>query len=170
MGNKRWRKPKISLKLMRKRKAQHAIASRIQKAQKNISDAVEPLSDSTSTIVINTVAQHSSVDTEPCNLSTPVRFNESLCETNDNILLSTESKPYEEKKFGRRIINVSQFFNHLQQISSHGPLDCGLQSVEIISETRAGLVSKLKCKIVHFLNVFFFLFKEEYENLLVVSI
>ncbi|KAL0901590.1 hypothetical protein ABMA27_006811 [Loxostege sticticalis] len=68
---------------------------------------------------------------------------------NRKVFLSLNTIYSIASKFGRRIINVSQLFNHLQQISSHGPLDCGLQSVEIISETRVGLVSKfkLKCKM-----------------------
>lgn len=42
-----------------------------------------------------------------------------------------------------------QFFEQLQEISSHGPLDCGLKSMEIISETRIGFTSKfnIKCKM-----------------------
>lgn len=54
-----------------------------------------------------------------------------------------------ENAFGRRIINVSQFYRQLQEISSHGSLSCGLEATEIISETRVGLVSnfKVKCKM-----------------------
>lgn len=46
-------------------------------------------------------------------------------------------------------MNVAQFFEKLQEISVHGPMDCGLKSVEIISETRTGLISlySLQCKM-----------------------
>lgn len=56
---------------------------------------------------------------------------------------------HKEYKFGRRIINVSQFFKQLQQLSSHGPLNCGLECIDIMSETRHGLNSifNLKCNM-----------------------
>lgn len=39
---------------------------------------------------------------------------------------------------------MSHFFKELQAISSHGPLNCGLTSVKIVSEVRIGLISKFK--------------------------
>lgn len=50
---------------------------------------------------------------------------------------------------GRRIINVSYFFIKLCEISNHGPLDCGLSSLELVGEKLHGLSSKLNflCKM-----------------------
>lgn len=49
----------------------------------------------------------------------------------------------------RRIVDVYKFFDQLKEVASHGPLNCGLQAMEIISENRTGLMSqfKLKCKM-----------------------
>ncbi|KOB65541.1 Uncharacterized protein OBRU01_22709 [Operophtera brumata] len=55
---------------------------------------------------------------------------------------------------GRRIVNISHFFRELQKISSHGPLDCGLESIEIISERLTGLTTKLTLKC-HLCNMIF---------------
>lgn len=45
-----------------------------------------------------------------------------------------------------RIINIAKFFKDLQEVCSHGNMDCGLKSVEIIAERKLGLVSNLKLK------------------------
>ncbi|XP_046960234.1 uncharacterized protein LOC124530227 [Vanessa cardui] len=42
---------------------------------------------------------------------------------------------------GRRIINVSYFLEKLYEISNHGPLDCGLTCIELVSEKLHGLSS-----------------------------
>lgn len=64
-------------------------------------------------------------------------------------LIFEEEQPKSEKKdiSGRRIIDVAHFFSKIQEISSHGAFNCGLQSMKLTGEKRVGLVSKftLEC-------------------------
>ncbi|CAG4931449.1 unnamed protein product [Parnassius apollo] len=61
---------------------------------------------------------------------------------------------------GRRILNLKTFYSKLQEVSSHGPFNCGLGSVEIVSEKQTGYQSTftLQCKLC---NMKFFISSDE---------
>ncbi|RVE52850.1 hypothetical protein evm_002507 [Chilo suppressalis] len=61
----------------------------------------------------------------------------------------TESDQLDSIIKGRRIISIGHFFNQLKNIANHGPMNCGLDCVEIIGERQIGFLSKftLKCKL-----------------------
>ncbi|CAG4946119.1 unnamed protein product [Parnassius apollo] len=55
----------------------------------------------------------------------------------DILNYSIEMENYTSKKniqIGRRIINVSHFLEKINEISNHGPLDCGLSCIELVGE------------------------------------
>ncbi|CAG4941152.1 unnamed protein product [Parnassius apollo] len=45
---------------------------------------------------------------------------------------------------GRRILNLKTFYSKLQEVSSHGPFNCGLGNVEIVSEKQTGYTREKK--------------------------
>lgn len=61
----------------------------------------------------------------------------------------TREEPERTSAFeGRRIVNLINVYKKIQDISSHGPFNCNLKCVDIISEKQVGLHSTftLKCK------------------------
>ncbi|KAL4717055.1 hypothetical protein ACJJTC_016942 [Scirpophaga incertulas] len=69
--------------------------------------------------------------------------------------LTTPQKKPSSSVSGRRIIDITYFYSRLQEISEHGPMDCGLGCVEIVGERQVGLHSKFKLKCKMCRNVFY---------------
>lgn len=64
----------------------------------------------------------------------------------------------EEDKFeiaGRRIVDISHFFQELQNLNNHSPFGCTLADMEIKSENKQGLISgiQIKCKMCKYSKV-----------------
>ncbi|XP_063389246.1 uncharacterized protein LOC134675025 [Cydia fagiglandana] len=146
MGNKKGRKPSASVRLKRKRISKYALECRNNKAAAQPPDPHDQIDSEVCHSVQETTNQPEPSSAHGDNLSEDTEGNDFII-TPENIPTGPEHG--HETKYGRRIVNVAQFFDKLQEISAHGPLNCGLQSVQIISETRTGLISlyTLECKM-----------------------
>lgn len=77
--------------------------------------------------------------------------NVQLCEETDhNVPLTPKSAKRLHELSGRRIIEIFSFIREIQNnLSDHGPFECTFKDMNLISETRSGLQSKInfECKM-----------------------
>ncbi|XP_055943761.1 uncharacterized protein LOC129974965 isoform X3 [Argiope bruennichi] len=75
---------------------------------------------------------------------------ETLCGSSDNHQTSKDIT-----LTGRRIIDVGYFFNRLREINNHGPSNCSLSNMTVVSETKEGLRTgiELRCSVCFFTEI-----------------